>query len=63
MASETAYFSFGDNLDMSAFTFRIFDTETILANIYLAFPCARHCSECFVFNSLNLHNHCMRRTH
>ena len=33
MAFETACFSFGDNLDTSAFTFKIFNTETIIANI------------------------------
>lgn len=60
MALETACFSFGDNLDTSAFTFKVFNTDTILANIYLALFCARNCCECFVFNSLNPHHLFMR---
>ena len=63
MAFETACFSFGDNLDTSAFTFKVFNTETIIANIYLALFCAKHCCECFVFNSLNPHNLSMRWVH
>lgn len=46
---------------MSAFAFKIFDTQAIIANIYLVFLCARHCSERFAFNLLHPHSHPTRQ--
>lgn len=46
---------------MSAFAFKIFDTQAIIANIYLVFLCASHCSERFAFNLLHPHSHPTRQ--